>query len=95
MCLLLVCSFGLSSVSVGSLRSLSVRLREGEVIGWNVKQVSVSSRSRAEGSSSGLVALRVFLSGVSAVYERSYGLVSVVQVIYTGIVYSAEVTTWV
>ena len=73
---------------MGSLRSLSVRLREGEVIGWKVKQVSVSSRSRAEGSSSGLVSLGVVLGGVSAVYERSYGLVSVVQVIYTGIVHS-------
>ena len=86
---------GLLSVSVGSLRSLSVCLREGEVIGWKVKQVSVSSRSRAKGSSSGLESLGVVLGGVSAVYERSYGLVSVVQVIYTGIVYSAVVTKWV
>ena len=37
------------------LISLSVRLREGEVIGWKVKGVSVSSRSRAEGSLSGLL----------------------------------------
>ena len=86
---------GFSSVSVSSLRSLSVRLREGEVNGWKVKGVSVSSRSRAEGSPSGLVSLGVVLGGVSAVYEWSYGLVSVVQVIYTGIVYSAEVTKWV
>ena len=38
-----------------SLISLSMRLREGEVIGWKVKGVSVSSRSRAEGSLSGLL----------------------------------------
>ena len=55
---------GLSSVSVGSLRSLSVRLREGEVIGWKVKQVSVSSRSRAEGSLSGVGS---YLSGLASV----------------------------
>ena len=33
--------------------SLSYALREGEVNGWKVKGVRVSSRSRAEGSLSG------------------------------------------
>ena len=77
MCPLCVCS---CAVSVGSLRSLSVRLREGEVNGWKVKGVSVSSRSRAEGSLSGVGSS---LGGLSGPNRSSIGLVYGLQCIWS------------
>ena len=64
---------------------LSVCLREGEVNRWKVKGVSVSSRSRAEGSLSGVGSS---LSSLSSPERSSIGLVCWLQCVrswYTGI----------